>query len=213
MASCYGSSGSAASLDGTLNVAQRCPYLPLRSTVTVHGGEAGIQLTTFRNADEMQQGFVLMNDVITEGKSWPFNESFPTEDAYRQYFLSHAAFAVTFTDAEAHGTDVLGCFYVKPNFPGRCSHVCNGGFITNPKYRGMRIGKFMGEQFKRLAKDLGYKSSLFNLVFASNTASVRLWNSLGYKQLATIPKAASLNGSEELVDAIQMYCDFYAEEE
>lgn len=27
-----------------------------------------------------------------------------------------------------HG--VAGCFYVKPNFPGRCSHVCNGGFIV-----------------------------------------------------------------------------------
>jgi GNAT superfamily N-acetyltransferase len=116
-------------------------------------------------------------------------------------------------DKERNGTDLLGCFYVKPNFPGRCSHVCNGGFITNPAYRGLGIGKLMGEKFKRLAKDLGYKSSLFNLVFANNVASVRLWRSLGYTELARIPKAASLRGCDELVDAIQMYYDFYEEKQ
>ena len=26
-------------------------------------------------------------------------------------------------------------FYVKPNFPGRCAHVCNGGFITKKNFR------------------------------------------------------------------------------
>ena len=86
----------------------------------------------------------------------------------------------------------MGCFYVKPNFPGRCSHVCNGGFITNKKYRGFKVGAFMGENFKRIAKDIGFRASLFNLVFASNESSVRLWRSLGYKELAVIPKVAVL---------------------
>ena len=39
------------------------------------------------------------------------------------YFLSHAAFVVRDVASGA----VLGAFYVKPNFPGRCSHICNGG--------------------------------------------------------------------------------------
>lgn len=192
-----------------MRVAECCPYLPLQTTINFGGNATPVQLSTFRNEDEMQQGFELMNGVITEGKSWPFDQPFSSLLEYRRYFHSHASFALTFIDQEEHGTDVLGCFYVKPNFPGRCSHICNGGFITSPKYRGLGIGKFMGETFKKLAKDLGYRASLFNLVFANNMSSVRLWRSLGFQELATIPRAASLEGSDELIDAIQMYCDFY----
>eukprot|EP00602_Paraphysomonas_sp_CaronLab_P011013 CAMPEP_0185019736 /NCGR_PEP_ID=MMETSP1103-20130426/2334_1 /TAXON_ID=36769 /ORGANISM="Paraphysomonas bandaiensis, Strain Caron Lab Isolate" /LENGTH=132 /DNA_ID=CAMNT_0027550201 /DNA_START=249 /DNA_END=647 /DNA_ORIENTATION=+ len=129
---------------------------------------------------------------------------------YRAYFHSHASFAVRFSDQITYGTEILGCFYVKPNFPGRCSHVCNGGFITHPKYRGLGIGTFMGEAFKKIAKDLGYRCSLFNLVFANNTSSVALWKKLGFVELAVIPGAAVLNGTDGYVDAIQMFYDFTA---
>jgi hypothetical protein len=57
-------------------------------------------------------------------------------------------------------------------------------------------------------KDLGFKSSLFNLVFANNAPSVRLWRKLGFTELACIPKAADLKGCAELVDAYQFYFDF-----
>jgi len=39
-----------------------------------------------------------MNLIIREGKSWPFDEEFDTIDAYRGYFLSHAAFVVRAKD-------------------------------------------------------------------------------------------------------------------
>lgn len=59
---------------------------------------------------------------------------------------------------------VWGVFYIKPNFPGRCSHVCNGGFITDPRRRRRGVAKVMGYAFLRLARDLGYVASYFNLV-------------------------------------------------
>ena len=40
---------------------------------------------------------------------------------------------------------VVGSFYVKPNYPDRCAHICNGGFLVNKHYRGRGIGKFLGE--------------------------------------------------------------------
>ena len=39
---------------------------------------------------------------------------------------------------------VVGSFYVKPNYPDRCSHICNGGFLVSQNYRGNGIGKFLG---------------------------------------------------------------------
>ena len=209
MASCYGDDIGGSKLDGRLLSPERCPYLPIRDCVSLpSAATAEIQLSNFQSDSEMLQGFDLMNSVITEGRSWPFMDPFPDMLSYRKYFHSHDSFAVTFTDKETDGFEILGCFYVKPNFPGRCGHICNGGFITNPKFRGLGIGKFMGRHFKILAKDLGYKASLFNLVFANNDASINLWRSLGYQEIARIPKAANLEGSAELVDAIQVYCDF-----
>lgn len=70
----------------------------------------------------------------------------------------------------------------------------------------------MGTSFVRLAKDLGYEASLFNLVFANNVASIKLWQKLGFRELARIPKAASLKGESHLVDARQFYYDFYPED-
>lgn len=55
----------------------------------------------------------------------------------------------------------------------------------------------MGQVFLRAAKDLGYKSSYFNLVFKSNVGSVRLWQSLGFERVATLEKAARLEGLKD----------------
>jgi GNAT superfamily N-acetyltransferase len=77
--------------------------------------------------------------------------------------MSHSAFCIRALNAE--GTSrVAGVFYIKPNFPGRCSHICNGGFITDPDFRGQGIGSLMAQAFQFLAQELGYKASYFNLV-------------------------------------------------
>ena len=66
--------------------------------------------------------------------------------------------------SSASKSEVWGTFHIKTNFPGRCSHFCNGGFITDPQRRRRGVGKLMGYAFLRLARDLGYKASYFNLV-------------------------------------------------
>jgi L-amino acid N-acyltransferase YncA len=84
---------------------------------------------------------------------------------------------------------------------GRCSHICNGGFITWPNHRQLGVARLMGVFFLTAARDLGYKSAYFNLVFRSNTASVILWESLGFERVATLENAARLVGVEGLDSA------------
>ena len=176
-------------------------WLPFR---TVLGCGRKVEVAPFEES-EWQAGMDLMNLIIREGKSWPFEEEFETIEDYRGYFLSHDAFVVRAVEPglDAAGRmskpgTVLGTFYCKPNYPGRCSHICNGGFITNPDYRQMGVAKIMGQTFLRAAKDLGYKSSYFNLVFKSNQASVALWESLGFERVAVLEQAARLEGVEGL---------------
>ncbi len=155
--------------DGKHNHQLLAHLIPYRSTLK---DGRHVEVDFFRHSptdieeDEWFVGMALMNLVIREGLSWPFEDEFTSVDDWRAYFLSHTAFVVRATDngmdaasrnSSSRG-EVLGCFYIKPNFPGRCSHVCNGGFITAPRFRGLGIGRLMGKVFLSAARDSGYRS-------------------------------------------------------
>ena len=158
----------------------------------------------------------ILNNVIAEGMTYPHEEQL-TDTGFRQYFLSHDCFSVTIKAlpcADQMGDwssfkegDVVGCFYIKPNFPGRSSHICNAGFLTRAEAQGQGIGRFMSTWFVPLAKELGYQASFFNLVYKTNARSHALWESMGYTVIGTVPRAGRLSNGD-YVDAIQYYKDF-----
>ena len=145
--------------------------------------------------DKDEAALAAFNDVIEDGGSWPFEEGFDME-GFENYFMSHAAFGVR----DASTGELMSIFYIKPNFPGRCSHVCNGGFVTLKDHRRKGLARFMGNLFLKWAPLLEFKSACFNLVFATNPA-LSLWLSLGFKIAGVLPGVARLKGSTELVDA------------
>ncbi|GJJ77648.1 hypothetical protein EMPS_10007 [Entomortierella parvispora] len=172
----------------------------------------------------------VFNNEVDRGDTYPQEHRLDTAQ-FDNYFFSGDAF-VLLKGHYSHATDVLpkgsasewdddllGFFYIKPNFPGRCSHICNGGFMVNPAHRGLGLGSIMGKAFLRIVPVIGYKASMFNLVFVSNVASIKLWRRLGFKEIGRIPKAGRLRGqgadhsqdnsdNEGYVDAIQFYWDF-----
>ncbi|KAL0484942.1 L-azetidine-2-carboxylic acid acetyltransferase [Acrasis kona] len=147
----------------------------------------------------------MLNHEIRNGNSYP-QEAELTREQWKAYFLSAEAFVSKNEEGE-----VMGTFYIKPNFPGRCSHICNGGFITAINHRRKGAAKAMAQAFLILAPALGYKASMFNLVFETNVASVELWKSLNFQQIGRVPNAGRLKnarGEEQFVDALIFYNDF-----
>ncbi|CAI6338468.1 unnamed protein product [Periconia digitata] len=99
--------------------------------------------------------------------------------------------------------ECLGSFYIKPNYPGRSSHVCNGGFLVTDASRNRGVGRLMGELYLDWAPKLGYSYSVFNLVYETNVASCRIWDALGFKRLGRVKGCGNLKSYPgELVDAI-----------
>eukprot|EP01121_Diplochlamys_sp_Union-15-3_P006100 TRINITY_DN1659_c0_g1_i1.p1 TRINITY_DN1659_c0_g1~~TRINITY_DN1659_c0_g1_i1.p1 ORF type:complete len:191 (+),score=24.22 TRINITY_DN1659_c0_g1_i1:92-664(+) len=147
----------------------------------------------------------LLNQVIEEGMTYPQWEQL-TMDQFKAYFLA----ADAFTAKDVESSEILGTFYIKPNYPGRCSHICNAGFIVKPSSRSNGLARWMAIQYLKIAKDLGYKGSMFNLVFESNTHSVNLWRSLNFKEIGVVPKAGLLKDGK-YHNAIQFYYDFTLE--
>ncbi|MDZ7960857.1 MAG: N-acetyltransferase [Aulosira sp. DedQUE10] len=159
----------------------------------------------YMHPQEQEEVRALLNLVITEGKTYPQKQPLSPAE-FAAYWLSQDAFVVRAVEQSAtqKTKDILGAFYVKPNFLGRCSHICNAGFIVQPQLRGQGIGRFMGEAMLLIAASLGYKAVMFNLVFETNIPSITLWQTLGFEIIGRIPQAAKL-ADGQVVDALMMY--------
>ncbi|KAL3471891.1 putative acetyltransferase, GNAT family [Aspergillus californicus] len=150
---------------------------------------------------------------IEKGCTYPMEEVMDFERFTEYWFGLFAVVAVLDPEGETHGEgglskerdwekECLGTFYIKPNYPGRCSHVCNAGFLTTDAARNRGVGIVMGKAYLQFAPLLGYKYSVFNLVFENNVASVKIWEKLGFRVIGRVPGAARLANSEDLIDAL-----------
>jgi GNAT superfamily N-acetyltransferase len=100
-------------------------------------------------------------------------------------------------------TECLGSFYIKPNYPGRSSHICNAGFLVTDAARNKGVGRLMGESYLEWAPRLGYTYSVFNLVYETNVASCKIWDALGFKRIGRVKGAGNLKSYPgQLIDAI-----------
>lgn len=143
----------------------------------------------------------LLNLEIQGGRTYPF-EAEMSDEVFLNYYCGYDVFVLRAEDAVESSNEVgvplledptlVGCFYIKPNFPGRSSHICNAGFLVAPAYRNSGAGYIMGERFRHLAKALGYRGSMYNLVYRTNEASNKLWEKLGFVNVGVIPKAGRL---------------------
>ena len=173
-------------------------YLPIKCLLK---NNKDVELKLCQDENDYKELHRILNEIINEGISYP-QENILTYDQFASYFLTNEVFVLKFK--ETH--EIIGGFYIKPNFPGRCDHFCNAGFIVDKKFRNLGAGKLMGFHYLRLAFLLGYQASFFNLVFANNKHAIYLWKSLGFTELNTIPNVGRLKDGG-FVDAYQFYYD------
>ena len=88
--------------------------------------------------------------------------------------------------AEREG-QVVGMFVIRPNHPGPGAHVANASYAVRADVRGLGLGRRMGEASLPIAPELGYRAMQFNAVVSTNVHAVRLWRSLGFRIIGTVP--------------------------
>ncbi|RMH07988.1 MAG: N-acetyltransferase [Nitrospirae bacterium] len=145
----------------------------------------------------------LFQVIVEEGLSYPHQLPLTVEDV-REYWFRGASTVVAYLAGRAHNGPLLGVFYLRPNWPGRARRVANAGFMVAPEWRRKGLGWLLGATMLDYAKSLGYRSVLFNLVFAQNVAARTLWTRLGFRDLATVPHAID-NDDGTTQDAIVMF--------
>ena len=85
--------------------------------------------------------------------------------------------------------EVLGSAKMGPNRPGRGDHVGTASFMVAPEARGRGVGRRLAEDVVRWHREQGFAGIQFNAVVETNTAAVRLWESLGFEVVGTVPGA------------------------
>ena len=84
---------------------------------------------------------------------------------------------------------ILGSATMGPNRPGRGAHVGTASFMVAPAGRGQGVGRSLGEHVVQWHRDAGFAAIQFNAVVETNTVAVRLWQSLGFEIVGTVPGA------------------------
>lgn len=141
----------------------------------------------------------IFHAVIAPGDTYAFDPGMSRRDALAYWFQTGSSTYV----AERNG-DIAGTYIVRPNQPGLGSHVANAAFMVSPQARGMGVGRQMGEHCLDEARRLGFRAMQFNFVVSSNQAAIRLWESLGFKIVATLP-GAFRHSSEGFIDVYIMF--------
>ena len=122
--------------------------------------------------------------IVAAGETYTWPRDMSEHDARAAWFPSPGRTVV----ASVAGT-VVGTAKTQPNQAGPGAHVANASFMVDPAYGGRGIGRALAEHVLARARADGYRAMQFNAVVASNAGAVRLWSSLGFTVVGTVPAA------------------------
>jgi ribosomal protein S18 acetylase RimI-like enzyme len=105
--------------------------------------------------------------------------------------------------AEDQG-QVVGTYYLRPNQQGGGAHVANCGYAVASAAEGRGVGRRLAEHSLETARARGFRAMQFNFVISTNEPAVRLWKSLGFEIVGTLPGAFAHPALGD-VDAYVMY--------
>ena len=141
-------------------------------------------------ADDWPGIWRALEPTFRAGETYTYPRDITEDDARRAWLAAPGArvLVAVSTRADDAGT-VLGTAKYLPNHPGAGSHVANASFVVGPDGAGRGTGRELARAVLDGARADGFRAMQFNAVVETNERAVRLWRSLGFEVLATVPEA------------------------
>lgn len=133
----------------------------------------------------------ILEPVIREGETFTWDRG-TTEGEARAKWIKDAPGQTFVAVARAGGKDagrILGTGEFHANQAGGGRHVANAGYMVGANNSGRGIARALCAYSLEQAKAAGFRSMQYNAVVESNVRAVWLWQSMGFKILATVPEA------------------------
>jgi GNAT superfamily N-acetyltransferase len=123
--------------------------------------------------------------IIGAGESFGYDTDMGEEEA-RSMWLdgppSRTVVAVDPTD------EVLGTANMHRNRGGPGAHIASATYLVAPEHQGRGVGRALVEDSLGWARAEGYRGMQFNAVVETNAPAVRLYESLGFEVIGTVPE-------------------------
>ncbi|MCX5250944.1 GNAT family N-acetyltransferase [Streptomyces sp. NBC_00201] len=135
-------------------------------------------------SDDWPRIWPFWHRVVASGETYTWDPD-TSEEAARVLWMNPAKRVYVVEDDTRA---IVASAYVTPNYGGPAARVANAGFMVDPDRAGRGIGRALAEHVLTAAKADGYDAMVFNAVVETNPAA-RLWTSLGFTILGTVPDA------------------------
>lgn len=129
--------------------------------------------------------YPVFSAIVEAGETYAYPDDLSSDEAKALWMEPPPG--VTFV--ALYGDDLLGTVKCGPNRPGRGAHVATASFMVDPAQAGRGIGRALGQHVLTWARENGYRAMQFNAVVETNAMAVRLWTSLGFAIVGTVPEA------------------------
>ena len=127
----------------------------------------------------------IVEAVVRAGETYTWPRDLAEDDARSLWMVAAPGRVLVATD----GDIVLGSAKITPNQMGPGAHVANGSFMVGPAARGRGVGRLLGQAALDHAREAGFRAMQFNAVVEVNLTAVKLWCSLGFDIIGTVPEA------------------------
>ncbi|OLT28020.1 GNAT family N-acetyltransferase [Nocardiopsis sp. CNR-923] len=125
------------------------------------------------------------HSIVSAGETFTFPTDLGEEDGRDWWLLPEPDRTVVAVDGT--GT-VLGTAKMNRNHQGNSGHIASASYMVDPVHAGGGVGRALCEYTLEWARAAGYLAMQFNAVVATNTRAVRLYTSLGFDILGTLPE-------------------------
>jgi GNAT superfamily N-acetyltransferase len=134
---------------------------------------------------DWKQIYPFFSAIVAAGETYAYPENLSSEEARALWIAAPPGQTIVAVE----GDTVLASATMGPNRDGRGSHIATASFMVDPAAQGRGAGRALGIHVLDWARGAGYRGIQFNAVVETNHAAVRLWQSLGFEILATVPGA------------------------
>ncbi|HET6860924.1 MAG TPA: GNAT family N-acetyltransferase [Streptomyces sp.] len=125
------------------------------------------------------------HEIVAAGETLTYPLELGEDDGRGWWYLAAPNRTVVAVDDD--GT-VLGTAKMNRNHQGNGSHIASATYLVDPKHSGRGVGRALVEHSVAWARAEGYRAMQFNAVVETNVYAVKLYESIGFKVIGTLPE-------------------------
>ena len=126
-----------------------------------------------------------MEPIVAAGETFSWDRDIAEHDAKDGWFVARPG--ATLVAVNDRG-QVIGTAVMQANHGGPGSHIATASFMVDAECAGRGVGRALGEAIIDRARAEGFRGMKFNAVVSTNARAVKLWHSLGFEILGTVPE-------------------------